>query len=220
MEWLSNLKFRLWLIESYDLDPAQYNALFDAELRRLLPRISDPDERKRLQAMLGQGWVNYLAAALRNSGVRDQADLQEKLHDIVVRLLVSPGGLFRDFDERRHGSFPLRWKASVGNAVRNIAERERNRRRLIPTVSIDQEYKLGLPDRPSSEPDEKIIGDFRRLVWNRLGQLGLAVLDARMAEEETKSLVGRSDLGTPSLWSIKQAVQGIKGLAREFRTAT
>jgi hypothetical protein len=209
--------FRLWLLlAEHDLNPAEYNALFDRELERLLPRISNPDERNRLQAMLGMGWTNYIAGALRNGGFHDQADLQEKIHDVIVKLLVSPGGLFRNYDEARHGPFDLRWKRSVGNAVRNVAEKEATRRRRIPTVPIDQEFRMDVPDRASRETDEGVIEDFRRLVWNRLGQLGLGILDARLNGEETKSLVGQSGLGSPSHFAVKQMVQQIKTLAVEF----
>ena len=221
LEWITNLGCRLWLVENYDLNPAEYDRLFDEELRRLLPRISDPDERNRLQQMVGTRWTAYLAASLKNSfGYRDQQGLQEKIHDVVVRLLVSPGGLFRDYDPMRHGDFTFRWRASVRNAIINMVAKERNRRRLIPTIPIGQEFRPGsamdVPDRPSVAIDEKVIEDFRRLVLNRIGSLALAILDARLAGQETKSLVGRSDLGTPSHWAIKQAVQATKNLSREF----
>ena len=215
------VSFRLWLLfVEHDLNPAEYDALFDRELERLLPRISDPTERDRLRGLLGNGWTNYIAAALRNAGIRDQVNLQEKIHDTVVRLLVSPGGLFRDYDEARHGPFDLRWKRSVANAVKNIAEKERNRRRFIPTVAIDQEFRPGrvadVPARSAVETDERVIDDFRRLVGQQLGELGLAVLDARLVGQETKSLVGRADLGSPGRFVIKRVVQQIKALAREY----
>lgn len=215
------MDFQLWLLfAEHDLNPAEYDALFDKELERLLPRLSDPAERTRLRGLLGYGWTNYIAASLRNAGFRDQASLQEKIHDCVVKLLVSPGGLFRDYDQTRHGPFDLRWKRSVANACKNIAEKERNRRRLIPTVSIGQEFRPGdvtdVPDRPGRQDDESVISDFRQLVQSRLGELGIAVLNARLAGQETKSVVGRADLGSPGRFVIKRVVQEIKTLAREF----
>lgn len=215
------MNFGLWLLfEEYGLNPAQYNALFDRELEMLLPRISNPTERNRLQGMLGNSWANYIGASLRNAGFWDQGDLQEKIHDVAVKLLVSPGGLFRNYDEARHGPFDLRWKRSVSNAIKNILEKERNRRRLIPTVPIDQEFRPGgvtdLPDRASVAQEDDMIQEFRRLVWNRLGELGIAVLDARLAGQETKSLVGRPDLGNPGRSVIKRVVQEIKALARQY----
>ena len=71
--------------------------------------------------------------------------------------------------------------------MKKVAEKERNRRRFIPTVSIGQDFQPGgimadhLPDRASPENDEKVVDDFRRLVGKRLGQLGVAVLDARLS---------------------------------------
>lgn len=216
--------FGLWLLfVEHDLNPAEYDALFDKELERLLPRISDPAEQNRLRGMLGQQWTNYIAAALRNAGFREQGNLQEKIHDVAVKLLVTPGGLFRDYDETRHGPFDLRWKRSVANAVKNVAERERNRRRLLPTVSIGQDFTPGevrpddLPARSAGrQDDERLIDDFRQLVRSRLGELGIAVLDARLAGQETKSLVGREDLGRPGRFQVKAVVQRIKMLAREY----
>ena len=208
------LDFRLWrLFVEHDLNPAEYDALFDKELEMLLPRISNPTERNRLQGMLGNGWANYIGAALRNAGFRDQGRIQEGIHDITVKLLVSPGGLFRNYDEARHGPFDLRFKRSVANAIKNIVEKERNRRRFFPSVPIDQEWQPGtvtdLPDtRSSGQEDDKLVDDFRRLVGNRLGQLGLAVLDARLSGQETRSLAERPDLGRPGTYAIKKTGSG------------
>jgi len=222
------LDFRLWrLFVEHDLNPAEYDALFDRELEMLLPRISNPTERNRLQGMLGNGWANYIGAALRNAGFRDQGRIQEGIHDITVKLLVSPGGLFRNYDEARHGPFDLRFKRSTANAIKNIAEKERNRRRFIPTVPITpigQEFRPGcatdVPDfRSSGQEDDKLIQDFRRLVRNRLGELAIAVLDARLNGQETKTLAERPDLGSPGTYAIKKMVQSIKSLAQEFATA-
>ena len=159
-------------------------------------------------------WVGYIAKSLRNAGYRDQRETQERTHDIVVKMLT--GGLFRDYDETRHGPLDLRFKRATANAIKNMVERDKNRRRLIPTIPIGQERGDDLPDRTSAENDEKVIVDFRRLVRNRLGELGIAVLDARLAGQETKGLVGRADLGSPGRFVIKRDVQQIKDLAKEY----
>jgi hypothetical protein len=159
-------------------------------------------------------WVGYIAKSLRNAGYRDQRETQERTHDIVVKMLT--GGLFSNYDERRHGPLDLRFKRATANAIKNMVEKERNRRRLAPTIPIGQERGDDLPDRTSAENDEKVIEDFRRLVRNRLGELGIAVLDARLAGQETKGLVGRADLGSPGRFVIKRVVQQIKGLAKEY----
>jgi hypothetical protein len=218
-QWLAQL--RLFGETYYGLDPKQYNRLFDEELERVIAKTRDPAHRQALEKMRGFGWLGYIAAAVRNSGCRDQREVQEKAHDVATKLLV--GGLFRDYDKRRHGPMDLRFKRSVGNAIKNLVEKETNRRRLLPTVPIQAEFQPGgvtpddLPAR-SVAPDngEKIIKDFRRLVKRRLGQLGVAVLDVRLAGGETKSLVGQPDLGAPGRWTIKNTVQGLKALAREY----
>jgi hypothetical protein len=139
--------FRLWLLlVEHDFNPTEYDALFDKELARLLPRISDSVEQARLRGMIGSSWTNYLAVCLRNAGFKDQASLQEKIHDTVVKLLVAPGGLFRDYDPTRHGRFDLRWKRSVSNACKNLAELERNRRRHFPTGCVGQKFDPGVDD--------------------------------------------------------------------------
>jgi len=218
------MDFRLWLLlVEHDLNPAEYDALFDRELQALLPRISDAAEAQRLRGLLGNyQWTNYIAAALRNAGFRDQASLQEKVHDVIVKLIVSPGGLFRHYDETRHGPFDLRWRRSVANACKNISEKERNRRRFIPSVSIGHEFRPGgvddVPDREAAggRDDEQLIDEFRQLVRSRLGELGIAIFNARLAGQETKSLVGREDLGSPGRFQVKTIVQKVKALAHEY----
>jgi len=159
--------------------------------------------------MLGFNWIRYIGASVRPSGFREYRDDQERIHDIATNLLM--GKLFTGFDERSSGTMDRRFKASVGNAIRNMAELERNRRRLLPTVPIDQECE---PGRITGDDDggEKVIQDFRRLVKRRLGDIGIAVLNVRLAGGETKSLVGGSVLGSPGKWGIKRAVQQIKQL--------
>lgn len=210
---------RLRLIETYfTFDPAQYNQLFDDELRKL--SVSSPDHRAALERMRGINWVGYIAKSLRNSGYRDQREVQERTHDIVVKMLT--GGLFTDYDEERHGPLDLRFKRAVANAIKNMIEKQRNARRLLPSVPIDQEFRPGgtmdVPDRASSgrQDDQQLIADFRQLVRNRLGELGIAILDARLAGEETKGLVGRADLNSPSRFVVKRIVGEIKELARDY----
>jgi hypothetical protein len=221
LEWLAHTDrlARLRLIETYySFDAQQYNQLFDQELAKLMGRVVSPDHRAALERMRGFGWVAYIAQCVRNAGWYDQRQVQERIHDIVVKLLM--GGLFRTFDERTSGPIDLRFKRSVANAIKNIAEKERNRRRLLPTVSLGNEWRPDaedVPDRASTaQGDDEMIGDFRRLVQVRLGEVGLAVLDARLTGQETKGLVGRPDLGSPGAYAIKRTVQSIKMLARQY----
>ena len=165
--------------------------------------------------MRGFNWLGYVAAAVRNAGWRDRREVQERSHDLVVKLLT--GTLFRGFDERVSGPMDLRFRRSVGNAIRNLVEKERNRRHYLPTVPLDR--KTEPSGMTGDNGGERVVQGFRRLVKRRLGQLGTAVLDIRLAGGETKSLVGRPDLGSPGKWGVKRAVQQIKQLAREYAAA-
>ena len=213
-EWVA--EFRLLGENYFTFDPKQYNQLFDQELEKVIARTTDPAHHQALEGMQGFNWMSYIAASVRNSGFRDQREVQERSHDIAVKLLV--GGLFRDYDETRHGPMDLRFKRSVGNAIRNIVEKEKNRRHYLPTMPLDQAAE------PSSMTNddggsEKIIQGFRNLVRKRLGGLGVAVLQVRLDGGETKSLVGCKELGSPGKWKIKQVVQQVKELLGQFAAA-
>ena len=125
IEWLSWLH----LVETYySFDAGQYNQLFDGELEKLIRTVSAPEHRAALERMRGFNWVGYIAQCVRNAGFHDQRQVQERTHDIVVKLVM--GTLFRAFDERTSGPMDLWFKRSVANAVKNIVEKEKNRRRL------------------------------------------------------------------------------------------
>jgi hypothetical protein len=212
------LRLRHLLAETYySFNPQAYNQLFDDELGKVIARVKDPQS---LESMRGFDWLAYISSWVRHAGYRDQREIQERTHDVVVKLLT--GKLFRGYDPRIHGPMDKRFKASVANAVRNMTQKERNRRRNIPSVSIQQEFTPGcatpddLPAKPDPDDDSKVIEGFRELVRRRLGDLAVAVLDLRLEGGETKSLVGSPALGSPGKWTIKKVVAGIKQLAREF----
>ncbi len=180
----------------------------------MVGRVRDSTRRQALERMRGFRWMAYIAASVRNAGYRDQREVQELAHDIAAKLLT--GGLFRDYDETRHGPMDLRFKRSVANAIRNLVEKERNRRHYLPTVPIGQEAEPGSTASDDDGGSEKVIQDFRKLVRRRLGAIGVAVLDVRLAGGEVKGLVGRPDLGSPGRCGIKNAVQQVKELAKEY----
>ena len=66
------------------------------------------------------------------------------------------------------------------------------------------------------EPYSDLIDEFRQLVSQRLGKLALAILDGRLSGEETKKLVGKAEIGTPSAFYVKREVSAIKQLALQF----
>jgi hypothetical protein len=157
--------------------------------------------------------MSYVAVSVKRAGFHDERDIQERSHDLAVQLLTSK--LFTGFDQWRSGPFDLRFKASLRNALLNMVERERNRRRLLPTVAIGQEPE---PSRSpeTGDDDERIIKDFRDRVRRRLGALGVAVLDARLGGKEMKGLADSPLLGSPGKNRIKAVVGRIKELAREY----
>jgi hypothetical protein len=211
-QWLSRFKSSLLGETYFTFDRAQYDRLFDEELHKVLARTTDPTHREALERMKGFHWTGYVAAAVRHAGWRDEREVQERTHDIVVPLLT--GKLFAGFDQEVSGPFDLRFRCAVGNAIRNMIERERNRHRLLPTVPLDPASEPGRWSR--AEDDEKLIQDFRGLVRRRLGGLALAVLDVRLAGGETKSLVGSPQVGSPDKNVIKKVVQQVKQLARDY----
>jgi hypothetical protein len=224
IDWLTDLDLlaRLRLIETYySFDPGQYNQLFQEEMEKLLQRITNAAHRKELEAMKDFDWVGYIASSIRRAGYQDQRDVQERTHDLVARLLT--GSLFRGFDEQRSGPMPYRFKASVANAVKNMKSKDGNRRRYLPSVSIRQSFEPGgvtgddLTARLTwSGLDNEMVAEFRRLVRERLGDLALAVLDARLSGQQTKALVGLPELGSPDKNRIKRVVQQLKSLGRSF----
>jgi hypothetical protein len=221
-EWLTHADMldRLRLIETYfSFDPKQYNQLFRDELEKVIQRTSDPKHRHALEEMSDFDFTGYISASIRRSGAHDQREIQEKTHDLVTKLLI--GKLFRGYDEQISGPMDRRFKSSVKNAIINQVEKERNRKRFLPSFSINHDSSPELPARPAwSSHRSSVIDDFRKLVKNKLGELGLGVLDARLSGQEMNDLVGNPDLGSPSRALLKRVVREIKQLAREYAEST
>jgi hypothetical protein len=206
------LNFHLWLLLRENFDPAAYDDLFNRELAAVLPLVRSDDDRQRL-ASLRNGWTNYIAACLRNAGFREQGDLEERIHDVVVKLLVSPGRLFRGYDAGQHGPLDLRFKRSVSNAVKNVVEKEKNRKRFLPPAPLHADL---VPARRQQEDDGAIIEKFRNFLQTRSGDLAVAIFNARLEGRQTKNLVGLPELDRPSRHFVKRTVQEIKTAARDF----
>ena len=152
------LRLRHLLAETYfSFNPAQYNALFDGELEKVIARVRDPAHKQALERLRGFDWVSYIVCWVRHAGYRDQRERDEKTHEVVTKLLL--GTLFRGYNPRIHGPMELRFRRSVGNAVRNLVEKEKTRRRYLPSVPIAQEFTPGsvtadeLPAPPARDDD-------------------------------------------------------------------
>ena len=152
---------------------------------------------------------NYLLNSLKRAGIRDDDSQQEAFQKIAVRLLVSPGKLFH-WNPEEHGPLGSSLQIISWNAIRNIVEKRRNRRKWMQNadpVAIAERT----PGRESRS--QEIIDVFRQLVKERLGNLAVQILDQRLSGEETKKMVG---IGTASAFYVKKEVQAIKELAQRF----
>src|SRR4051812_31793448 len=113
--------FSVWLlVESGRFDKAGFNELFRVQLVALRPRITNPEQRAALERLLKIDWVAYILRALGHAGVRHVQDREQAAHDIVVRLLVKPGNLFRGYDPDGGAPLDARFKVAVRNAVANL----------------------------------------------------------------------------------------------------
>ncbi len=125
-----------------------------------------PPKREGLKEL---DWSGYIARELRKAGFRGD-ELDEFVHEIVVKLLVSPGKLFTGWNPRHHGPLDRRFGASVRNQIANIISKRANRRRYLPSVSIGNDGD-GVPEDflPASS-DDRTVADFRDLLAQRLGR--------------------------------------------------
>ena len=137
IEWLSWLH----LVETYyTFDAQQYNQLFDGELEKLIGTVTTPEHRAALERMRGFNWVGYIAASVWQAGYHDQRQVQERTHDIVVKLVM--GTLFRAFDERT----AARW--TCGSSVRwQMRSRTSWRRKKQAKIHSDRPHRSAVPAR-------------------------------------------------------------------------
>ena len=180
---------RLRFLEHADFfRPSDYNPLFDSELAKVIARIHDPDLRQQVSELKGFDWANYIVRSLQRSGFRDDDSIQEFFHEIAVKLLVSPGGLFARWEPGKHGPLERRFRRSVWNSIRNLAEKTRNRRRWM--TAVDPTVMAG--QYPGRAPYSNLIDQFRQLVAQRLGKLALEILDQKLAGEDANKMVGKA----------------------------
>ena len=131
LEWLAHrhIETLLQLLEGADyFNPQSYNPAFYEGLNDLLGRIHDPATREQIEAMKKFDFASYIVRSLARAGFRADS-LQEHFHALVVRLLLKPGKLFRGWNPEVHGPLDRRLKNATWNGIRNIAEKERNRRK-------------------------------------------------------------------------------------------
>ena len=210
-QWLERLDTaaRLQFLEVAEFfRPESYNSVFQKELEELLNRIPNSEAKQQAEELRNYDFSNYILHCLRAAGIRGDDAVQEHFHEIAIRLLIQPGKLFH-WNPETHGPLIRRFKAATWNAVRNIVEKNRNRRKWM--LNADP---VAMAERhPSKETDSTVIDVFRRLIRQRLGELALQILDQRLSGGETKKLVG---IGTASAFYVKKTVAEIKELAQRF----
>ena len=208
-KWLdADAKALLRLLEvSSEFPKMQVNDLFDQQINRLLHRVNEPEQRQQLQKARHLDWTGYIAKSLRNADIPHH-DIDSAVQDIVIRLLVKPGMLFRGWQGQ---PILARFKVAVRNAVLNRLEKHQRRRRWFPHVS-PEDVEVAM----HATGDEETVERFRRKVEKELGRVALAVLDIRLDGGDTKSLVGNPDVASPTSYQVKRAVQDIKRMAYEF----
>jgi len=211
-DWLGRRdQVEMFLLEvSNEFPRHEYNQLFDSQLDQLARSVHEPAAGQQLDRMYGLDWVGYIARSLRNGGFKD-ADIDPMTHEVVVRLLLKPGKLFRGWN----GQAPMeaRFKLAVRNAVLNLRAKRTTRQRRIPSVSVHQPGTAIPTHQPYSD---ELIDAFRDFLRDRHGEAAVEVLNQRLrlANADTKDLVGRP--GLESAYKVKKVVQAIKQAAREF----
>jgi hypothetical protein len=183
------------------LDPKAIDDLFHEEAGKILPTVKEPRVRDDLIAFMKFRPTAYMDRALRTAGT-PEADLDEAIQTLVVKFLYSPGGLFKGWD--RGYPFTPRFKVSVKNAVIGLAQKRQRRAKRFKELPAD-------PVARKPDPSEDPIAEFRNWIEAEYGESVARVLDQRLADKDTKELVGQP--GFETAYKVKQAVQQIKAAA-------
>ena len=174
-----------------------------------------PAAREQIESMRDFDFGAYISRSLARAGFTGD-NLQEHFHALVVRLLLRPGKLFRGWNPERSRPAGSKAKSATWNGIRNIAEKERNRRKWTTNTDPGVMADRFAGKQPHSSP---IIDQFRRLVADRLGPLAAAILDWRLDGREIKDLIGigNPELGSPiTAHALKRETRYIKQLAHDF----
>ena len=180
------------------------NDLFVKELNLILAREElDDATREDLERLRSLNLVAYVDSSTRRAGI-GEGERDEVVHDLLVRLLVSPGSLFAKWD--RKSPMTARLKVAIKNSLISAAKARQNRAKRFQD----------LPDTVASrqcDDDPSVIERFRDELRRRLGDAAVKVFDTRLNGEDIKSLIGSEGM---SSYRLKQLVQRIKEVARGF----
>ncbi len=193
--------FLIWLTHlKENTDPSSYDQVFQQQL----DSIKDKLPTETYQKLKDLNWGNYIASQLRKANFHD--DIDDHLQHIVTKLLVEPGKLFRGYNPDKHGPLDRRFGASVRNEIAKLIQKAQNRRKYVPTVP------LASFDRAVQQDQSQAF--IRDEIMEKIGPLGVAVWDCLRAGISPSVLVGRVELGSPSLYRVRRVVKQVGELLR------
>jgi hypothetical protein len=135
----------------------------------------------------------------------DEAERDPLVHDLVVKLLISPGGLVSRW--KMESLLSYRFKRSVKNAVITLGQKHARRRKRMRELPDDQVAR----EQPRDQDD--LVHDFRNWLRLRHGEPAVRVFNARLEDRNVKDLIGREGIGIPSSHVLKRIVSQIKAAA-------
>ena len=177
-------------------------------------RHGEKENRKALASQChpsesaGPTWGNYIASQLRKANFHDELD--DHLQHIVTKLLIEPGKLFRGYNPDRHGPLDRRFGASVRNEIAKIIQKSQNRRKYVPTVPL-----ASFDPAVSQEPSQAFLRDE---IMAKVGKLGVAVWDCLRSGIDPSVLVGRVELGSPTLYRVRKVRREVGEITRSTGT--
>ena len=172
--------------------------------------------------MLGSSWTNYIAASLRNAGSETRQVFKKKSTMSSSSCSCHRAGCFGTTMRHDKGLSTFDGKGRCRTSLENIAEKERNRRRFLPSHLHRPGVSTWWCDRYAGSC---VTGPREMTKWSKifadsweiaLGSWALlfSMLDWR--ERKRRGWFGREDLGSPSRNVIRQVVLAIKTLARQY----
>jgi len=213
--------FLFWLVEktantatpfnevSEHFPRAQINLLFDRALQERLSQLrqhsSDGEKGMGIRSAAGVSldWTGYISKSLRSAGIPEH-DLDAMVSRVVVKFLVHPGSLFRNWDGE--GPIEARFKRSVRNMAISLGQEKKGK-----SMQSIEEPGINLAARtPTNDP---LLDLFSAHIGMRLGQDAEWVFSQLRDGWEKKELVGRRGLTS---YRVKQIVQNIKKELWEF----
>lgn len=204
-DWLLNRNPTLYihalLREQGEFPVQKYNALFDRQLTDLLRGVSDETQHDQLAAHLGKDWTGYIMRSIRGAGFRDENEIEEETHRLVIKLLLNRKGLFSGWTGQ---PVEARFRTSVRNQIASVISQRQARRR---TGSLHPDTAF-----MGDAPDNSLVEEFIVFLRGRYGELAVRVFQHRLSGGETRELFGK----VGSRHAVKQAVRNIKTAVRDF----